>query len=220
MSSNLNKIDNDWNKYREYFPERYWMPGEADKIFKKSLEGAKINKENLLDVGGGEYGTESLDGMFENHYILDPNIVEFKNKKLKPYGWFILKNSKLLQSLQFDAIVARGSINYLTRHEIISLKAALKQNGIMLFNTFLTPPPITWTKKSYTHKEMFIEEYARFNFSKNKVEHRLIFNGNKIEHTFHYYPEWFFKEVFGPDLVVHRYGANSVTYEYVKNNFK
>lgn len=213
MENRIITIENNWNKYRDFFPDRYWKIGEVDNFFLKKINELNIERKNLLDVGGGALGTEVLKNMFKKHVLLDPNIMNVPN---------YINENVTFQKLQFnkekfDVIVARGSINYLNEWEIKQLKELRNENGLIIFNTFCEPPSENWNKKVYETNGMKIEESARFNNEKNIVEHELITNNKKIVHTFNYYSEAQFKKILGENLESFKYGKNSVIY-YLKNN--
>lgn len=213
MENRIITIENNWNKYRDFFPDRYWKIGEVDNFFLKKINELNIERKNLLDVGGGALGTEVLKNMFKKHVLLDPNIMNVPNYINENVTFQKLKFNKE----KFDVIVARGSINYLNEWEIKQLKELRNENGLIIFNTFCEPPSENWNKKVYETNGMKIEESARFNSEKNIVEHELIANNKKIVHTFNYYSEAHFKKILGENLESFKYGKNSVIY-YLKNN--
>ena len=118
MKSKIVTIENNWNSYRDFFPDRYWKIGDVDTFFLKKINELNIEKENLLDVGGGALGTEILKNMFKKHILLDPNITNIPNYINKNVTFQELKANKE----KFNLIVARGSINYLNELEIKQLK--------------------------------------------------------------------------------------------------
>ena len=118
MKSKIVTIENNWNNYRDFFPDRYWKIGDVDTFFLKKINELNIEKENLLDVGGGALGTEILKNMFKKHILLDPNITNIPNYINKNVTFQELKANKE----KFNLIVARGSINYLNELEIKQLK--------------------------------------------------------------------------------------------------
>ena len=213
MKSKIITIENNWNNYRDFFPDRYWKIGDVDTFFLKKINELNIEKENLLDVGGGALGTEILKNMFKKHILLDPNITNIPNYINKNVTFQELKANKE----KFNLIVARGSINYLNELEIKQLKSLIDEKGLIIFNTFCEPPSEDWNKKIYETDGVKIEESARFNKEKNIVEHELITNNKKIVHTFNYYSEVHLKTLLGDNLENFKYGKNSVVY-YLKNN--
>ena len=145
MKSKIVTIENNWNNYRDFFPDRYWKIGDVDTFFLKKINELNIEKENLLDVGGGALGTEILKNMFKKHILLDPNITNIPNYINKNVTFQELKDNKE----KFNLIVARGSINYLNEFEIKQLKNLIDEKGLIILNTFCEPHSEDWNKKIY-----------------------------------------------------------------------
>ena len=157
-------MKNDWNKYRDYFPVRYFKQGHFDQ---QLVEFVKKNKvETILDIGGGAFGTEVLKQFNKQVYLLDPNI--------KSCPDWMVANLDYDHNLKFDLIVARGSINYLTPDQMSKILLWLKPKGTFLANTFLNPPSKDWTERPVTNKEGDVG-LERVRLNENKIEHQSYF---------------------------------------------
>lgn len=181
MAYNIN-----WNTYDEIFPERYTSLGYFDSILEKQLK-IKIPKI-ALDIGGGTHGTQVLKQFNIPTDILDPNIV-------KP-SW--IRDQVTWDTFnQYDFIVARGSLNYLTLKDLKKIKKLLFNQGVFIANTFINPPSKEWSQRSFKNKnnEEGIEQVRLID--EVLIEHQLLFNnGKKIEHYFNYYSQDFLKNIF------------------------
>jgi hypothetical protein len=196
---------NDWNKYREEFPERYWQEGAFDEKLSVLLEQFhKTHHFNAAaDVGGGVLGTLALRKFAQKHDIvvdlLDPYISYKPSWMREHIGW---DNDE-----QYNLIVARGSINYLTLIQLQKLKEMMAPNGILIANTFLNPPSQEWSEREATNMlgEKGIE---RSRLVRNVVEHQVTFPRYSHKHTFFYYPLEQYQNVF-EKVEVDTYGKNS-----------
>ena len=182
----------DWNKYRKNFPERYWKAGHFDNYVINFLENKKISE--VLDFGGGRFGTEVLNRPELTVYFHDP-FVE------KP-EW--QKNPS--ENQKFQAIVARGCINYLTLEEISKLKDKMQSGGYLIFNSF--------EKKPEPYEKTFIDQKGEICLEKayceGKVVHHFIEkHEERIVHKFFHYTLDEYEKALG-QIKVERYGKNSV----------
>jgi hypothetical protein len=186
--------NHDWNKYREEFPKRYWEHGLFDQKLSSMLESMhkQYQFKSALDVGGGVLGTLVLKDFAQNNNIetdlLDPFI------SVKP-EWM---RNKVDWSIggQYDLIVARGSINYLTLEQMAKLKHLMSPSSILIANTFLNAPSSQWSERevSNIHGEKGIEKSRLVG---NVIEHEIIFPKYKHLHTFFYYPLEEYQKVWG-----------------------
>lgn len=186
-----------WRQYRASFPRRYLEAGTFDGVLATAL--AKRKPRRALDIGGGVEGTHALQAAGVETWLLDP----FVDKPA--WAKDMLTWDKLLV---FDFIVARGSINYLTKKQIASIPAYLDKGGIFLANTFATPPTKAWSERPYSNinGQVGVE---RVRLQRGKVEHELLIGGKKIAHKFFHYPlETWAKLMPGSNWT--RYGKNSV----------
>ena len=89
MKSKIVTIENNWNSYRDFFPDRYWKIGDVDTFFLKKINELNIEKENLLDVGGGALGTEILKNIHKNIKYLSMKLPKTKmeNIDIKNSEW-------------------------------------------------------------------------------------------------------------------------------------
>jgi len=181
-----------WNEYRKNFPDRYWKESFFDKLLLDFL--SRENIKEVLDFGGGKYGTEILNNPVFSVYFQDPFVT-------KP-DW--QKSPEPNQ--KFDAIVARGCINYLTLEEISSLKNRLKPNGYLIFNSFEKEPQ-AYEKTFIDGKGEICLEKA---YCKDGVVHHIIEkHEERISHTFFYYTPDQYHKALG-SFKLERYGKNSI----------
>lgn len=168
----------DWSSYEEKFPERYWLPSQFDLILESWMRKCATQEMSLLDVGCGIHGTKSIarwKGV--NWFALDPFVPT-------PEGY--QEASWPLGGAKFDVIVLRGSINYLTKEQLLELKSALKEGGSLLANTFLTKPDEEWRERPYIDGRG-ISGIERSRCVSGVVQHQLVLEKEIIDHTFFYY---------------------------------
>jgi hypothetical protein len=108
---------------------------------------------------------------------------------------------------QYDLIIARGSINYLTIEQMIKLKNLMSPSSLLVANTFLNAPSSEWFEREVTniHNEKGIE---RSRLVGNIIEHEIIFPKYKHLHNFFYYPIERYKKVW-ENLEIVNYSKNS-----------
>lgn len=131
-------MKNDWNKYREYFPTRYFSLGDFDEYLRNYLT-KNPQVETILDIGGGAFGSEVLKDFNKKVYLLDPFIDQAPDWMEGKVGYD--------HQMKFDLVVARGSINYLTPDQISQILLWIKPKGMFVANTFLTAPSNDWTER-------------------------------------------------------------------------
>lgn len=169
-------MQNDWNNYRKFFPKRYFEKGFFDVYIEKMLE--KIKGKQILDIGGGAFGTEVLNNGANDVYLLDPNIKKKPEWMKGQVDW--TTNEK------YDLIVARGSVNYLSPEEISRIPLMLKHKGIFIANTFQEKP-------STDKRERFVENASGEQGVESVLSqgsiifHELKFANYEIKHNFYYY---------------------------------
>ena len=196
-----------WTDYKKTFPVQYINLGYFDEYVRQVVLEKK--PKLILDVGGGIDGSVVLKGTDSAIYLLDPFISvnpEWMDDKV---DWDTTK--------QFDLIVARGSINYLTKDELDRVKSLLNPFGTFIANTFLVSPPEQWTKRPYetVAGEKGVERF-RYNQEKGVVEHELLpEHGVKIAHTFFYYSPEEYKTMF-PGLKIINHKKNSAILYFEK----
>jgi len=195
----------DWNKYREEFPARYWQHGIFDEKLLDILKELhpQYKFQSALDVGGGVLGTLVLKDFSETYGIdvdlLDPFISKKPDWIREQVNW---DNNN-----QYDLIIARGSINYLTVEQLSKLKELLSPNGVLIANTFLNAPSKDWSEREAINMngEKGIE---RSRLNGNIIEHQIIFSNYKHEHTFYYYSLDDYQKVWG-EIKAENYAKNS-----------
>lgn len=197
--------NHDWNKYREEFPKRYWEHGIFDEKLSTMLEA--MHKEyqfkSGLDVGGGLLGTLALKEFAQHNNVevdlLDPFISVKPEWMRNKVDWDI--------NGQYDLIVARGSINYLTLEQMAKLKSLMSPSSILIANTFLNAPSSQWSEREVTNLqgEKGIE---RSRLVGNIIEHEITFSKYKHLHTFFYYPVEEFQKVW-KNIEIINYAKNS-----------
>ena len=179
-----------WDNYRDNFPTRYIDEGYFDVYLAAMLRIYRFKE--ILDVGGGELGTQVLkDASKANVYLLDPYVE-------KVPAWMTGK-AHWNRYGRYDLIVARGSINYLTDQELYWVKTWLNDGGHFVANTFLTPPSTEWTERPY-ETVSGIKGIERFRYSAEHkvVQHELIpSHGDKISHRFFYRSREDYENIFG-----------------------
>jgi len=116
----------DWQTYADVFPDRYVQPSRSDALIAAELW--KGDQGRGLDVGGGVHGTKYLWTWASECFLLDPYV----RSDLPSVGWDGIKPT-------FDAIVARGSLNYLSFAQIGVLASCVRDGGLLAFNTFVRP---------------------------------------------------------------------------------
>lgn len=170
-------MKNDWNKYREYFPTRYFSLGDFDEYLRNYLT-KNPQVETILDIGGGAFGSEVLKDFNKKVYLLDPFIDQAPDWMEGKVGYD--------HQMKFDLVVARGSINYLTPDQISQILLWIKPKGMFVANTFLTAPSNDWTEREMENING-VKMKERFRLNGNKVEHELIYPDYEIKHFFYYY---------------------------------
>lgn len=217
----------DWNKYKENFPDRYTQKSRIDDVIDDAY--SKMRSSNfyrplkILDIGGGKNGTFKNDKWYniDKFYFLDPNITVAPDHYTL-VSWDDIKDEN------FDLIVARGCLNYLTPKKLKEIKKNIKLNGMFIGNSFLLPTtinreytingiPAGIEKSTYDKVEVNVKEsgYATTYYKpewKGIIHHELIpFEGKKIEHDFYYYDIYQFISFFKPNnITLEVYGKNSV----------
>lgn len=198
--------NNDWNLYRKQFPTRYWKQGLFDNKLIEKLNYWKSKNKKIntgLDVGCGTLGTLVFrDFSIENNIkvdMLDPYVDKKPDWMRNKIDWD--SNDK------YDIIIARGSINYLNEVQIKKLKLMLSDGGLLIANTFLSPPTKDWSERPATNEigEIGLE---RSRLVGNIVEHQIIFDNYKVNHTFFYYTKEKYEELFG-EIFFSSYTKNS-----------
>lgn len=117
----------DWQSYADVFPDRYVRPSASDAVISGELSRRPPGR--ALDVGGGVRGTAYLREWASEYRLLDPHV----RTDLPSTTW----DEVLPRS--YDAVVARGSVNYLSWDQIAALASSVRDGGLMAFNTFLRP---------------------------------------------------------------------------------
>ncbi|HSI21070.1 MAG TPA: methyltransferase domain-containing protein [Verrucomicrobiae bacterium] len=196
-----------WDNYRSTFPKRYITPGFFDEYLENCLR--QRHPKTILDIGGGTEGTAALQEIGVPTYLLDPFV------KGKP-DW-ITEKVPWDTTLTFDAVVARGSINYLTKEELLRTQEMLNPGGTFIANTFLNPPPEEWGERPYQNSLGHTGiERSRYNPSTSSIEHVLIpSKGEPIEHSFFYYSPEEYRALF-PRITLTTYKGNSVILTWTK----
>jgi protein-L-isoaspartate O-methyltransferase len=186
-------MEPDWNLYRGQFPKRYWEAGEFDSRLTGYLNS--VESCSILDVGGG-VGTEVLKPLVDRHCLidlLDPFVSSKPDWMNAKVGYDTDK--------QYDVIVIRGAINYLSLEQLSKISEMLK--GVMFANTFLNPPSVEWTERAVENIEGQ-KGVERFRLQDRTIQHQVIFPDSKIEHEFHYRDRKFYEKVF-PDVQFESY---------------
>ena len=197
--------NHDWNKYREEFPKRYWEQGLFDEKLSSMLDSMykEYGFKSALDVGGGILGTLVLKDFAQHNNVevdlLDPFISVKPEWMRNKVNWDTKEN--------YDLIVARGSINYLTLEQMAKLKDLMSPSSILIANTFLNAPSSQWSERevSNIHDEKGVE---RSRLVGNIIEHEIIFPKYKHLHTFFYYPKEDFQNAWG-NIEIINYAKNS-----------
>ena len=206
----------DWNRYREQFPKRYWELGEFDEKLKQKLSYianryCRHHGEDpmtVLDVGGGAYGTEILKPFVSDYGwsvdLLDPFI------NLKP-EWM---NDQVGydSTSEYDIIVCRGSINYLSINQLTKIATMTKCFGVMYANTFLNPPSVNWTERE-TENGAGVKGIERFRSCGDQVQHQTVFGDCTVEHEFFFHSKETYAKIF-PLVGFESYGKNSMILDW------
>jgi hypothetical protein len=193
-----------WVSYEEKFPERYWLPSQFDLILESWMEKHATKEMSLLDVGCGVHGTKSITRWKgDNWFALDPFVPT-------PVGY--QKASWPLGEAKFDTIVLRGSLNYLTKEQLLELGGALKEGGALLANTFLTKPDEEWRSRPYVDGRG-ISGVESSRCVSGVVQHQLVVEGEIINHTFFYYDKTQLEDWF-KGLKFLSYGKGSSAFYY------
>ena len=50
MKSKIVTIENNWNNYRDFFPDRYWKIGEVDNFFLKKINELNIERKKAVII--------------------------------------------------------------------------------------------------------------------------------------------------------------------------
>ncbi len=197
--------NHDWNKYREEFPARYWQHGLFDEKLLNVLKefSPQYKFQSALDIGGGVLGTLVLKDFSQTNNIKVDLLDPFISKKPE----WINEHINWDNNKEYDLIVARGSINYLTVEQLHKIKAMLTPNGVFVANTFLNAPSQEWSEREAInmHGEKGIE---RSRLVGNVIEHQIIFPKYKHLHTFFYYSLEDYKKALGT-IKTDNYAKNS-----------
>lgn len=189
-----------WTDYKKTFPVQYIKLGYFDEYIRQIVLEKK--PETILDIGGGVDGTLALKDTGSQVYLLDPYIPVKPEWIAGQVDWGTKK--------QFDLIVARGSINYLSTEELHKIKDMLVPGGIFIANTFIKCPSGVWSERPYLNVagEKGIER-SRYDESEGSVKHELIpEHGDPITHSFFYYSPGDYEKIFpGIQIILHK--ANS-----------
>ena len=169
-----------WQAYQDIFPSKYIQPSNSDRIISKALN--KLPPGKALDVGGGVNGTQYLIDWSNSYSLLDPYVLS----KLPQIQW-----DNVTIDL-FDAVIARGSINYLVPNQIKQLLQSIKNGGLLAFNTFLNMKEgerIYISHNDSGFEKSRIIDGGLFGMIEHTLEPE---NSLPIIHSFFYYPsEWF-----------------------------
>ncbi|MES3004849.1 MAG: hypothetical protein V4690_01900 [Patescibacteria group bacterium] len=190
----------DWNKYKNTFPTRYLEQGYFDEYIKKIISETK--PKTILDIGGGVTGTTALVDSGAKVYLLDPFVTNKPDWIFEKINWDTVQ--------QFDLVVARGSINYLTTNELLKINKLISPEGTFIANTFLNQPKQEWSERLYVNTlgEEGTER-SRYNLEKQVIEHELVTkSGEVISHTFFYHSPDIYKKIF-PGINITEYKTNS-----------
>lgn len=187
----------DWSRYHLDFPQRYFEGSLYDVRLSFFLEDHPEIK-TVLEIGGGKGNLELRERGIDT-WLLDPYF--------PAAGW--MKGKVTWNTdMKFNLIVARNSINYLTKKEIKQIPSL---GNIFFANSFAACPPIKWTERPFVSEslEQGIER-ARFNIDTLKIDHELLFeSGRIIRHSFFYYSIKEYKEIL-PSVKIEQYNKNSI----------
>lgn len=183
---NQNNQENvDWNKYREYFPKKYWGRSEFDLVINSFLNNLNAN-DYILEIGAGCFIDDMYD-KFDNYFVLDP-FVNHNNKNKPILNWDNFNKN------QYNIYICRGSFAYLSIEEINLIINNMPKNSKFIFNTFKNHPKNNIFINSQANE--FIDEnnnnsleFASYNEKLKKIEHKIKNNELEIFHTFYYRSE-------------------------------
>lgn len=172
-----------WDHYYEMFPKRYFSPVEK---IDNLIESCKETGHNSVEIGGNKHSKAD--------FVYDPYITESDSAKL------ISKDYLLTH--EFDLIVCKNSLNYLTEEEINMTIERLGFGGIFIANTFDGAPSFKVTDNEIVFADTMF------------VYHYLIFEGHIYFHIFYNRnAEWYEKKGFK----IEKYGTNSLIVSIKKN---
>jgi hypothetical protein len=173
-------VDVDWERYAETFPDRYLDPSPFDAQVQAVL--ADRQPATVLDIGGGTTGTRCLNQPHLTCWLLDPGIAHCPAWMQGNLDW------EQVQGMRFNAIVARGSFNYLTRDQIRMIPDLLQPGGVFLANTFYHPRS---GSRSYVNRATGVQGTERFTYHADEglIVHELEPVGEEIiiRHRFFVY---------------------------------
>lgn len=189
-----------WNTYSDIFPSRYIREGKIDDLITEYLRGESMD---VLEIGGGTGSCVPLQKN-RNHtvWLLDPHIKKYPKWIKDKVDWETL-------DCQFDLVVARSCINYLTREEISKIPGFIREGGKFIANTFRHPPIKPVSRKDVNRiGEEIVERSEMISF--DLIQHTLIRPGQPpIIHTFFYYRPDEYASLLG-DCKFIEYGKNSI----------
>lgn len=155
--------DVDWGRYYEIFPERYF--GTRDAI-EEVLRYAESHPDiESLEVGG--------NSTCRCKYNLDPNM---RGRGVISYDD--------LDNMEFDVVVARNSINYLSADELMKVMKSLKPDGVFIANGFAKAPEFRIRKYDDGKAEVVVCHYDGRKET-DVVDHFLILDDTICRHTFY-----------------------------------
>ena len=201
----------DWNLYREQFPARYWEEGEFDERLEQFF-GQVGKVSTALDIGGGVLGTRALKDFARRRQLvcdlLDPYVAALPEHFQSARSW------EDIGPRQYDVLVARGSINYLSVEQLRVVRGVMSPGGCFVANTFLKAPSTQLVRrKAFNAKGQ--EGFEESQLIGNVVHHRVVFGeglpegqGYDVSHTFFFHPLETYQAIF-PNLQVTTYGKNS-----------
>ncbi len=215
-----------WGRYRETFPVRYLRYGHFDQVVMAWARGLPGDDEGIvaLDVGGGTSGTSALlhAAVFGRVLALDPFCGAIPAWQRETSWAGLGRESKQCRIM---LVVMRGSFNYLSGSDIRQAALALAPGGVLLANTFLSPPDGV---RSRPYRDLNggtgleVVEYHPHSGG-GTVVHRLIpdpgapgiLDASEIRHEIPYRDQsWILSHL--PGATIDPYGSNSALITWVR----
>lgn len=200
----------DWGDYFDTFPNRYLKESKLDFELNKMVSDIMQKEEwtRILDVGGGPGFTSALrrlliQSIFTDLQVqirlLDPfvKMMNYKDEMnasidTEQVDWNHIENisnGSRNSPAQYDLIICRGSLNYLTLDQIEMLSMSVARGGILLANSFAEPVEIERMVKIGENGERTGKESCTYKKVGDVtiMKHHLEVDDRVIEHESYYH---------------------------------
>lgn len=173
----------DWTKYYQMFPSKYFSSAHPTML--KLIDKYCHEEYQTLEIGGNSTSVCKFN--------LDPNMPK------SSYNITYEDLKKLPE--EFDFILLRNSINYLSIEELELVRMALKPGGVMIANGFRQAPLVKGVEN-----EVAVQ-------IGDKIVHSLVYKDQVYRHEFYARGK---TEYLNLGFDVKEYGMSSILIQYIK----